>query len=120
MTPLLNERQSLRSFLDKSGKGKEERGKRKQETGTRKQETGNRKKETGKRKAESGKRKEESGKRREERGKRKLKKVLSVTKHGFVFRAQSKPNASLEIYKAFQDRLTFLNLHMIVWIGWDF
>ena len=113
MTPLLNERQSLRSFLDKSGKGKEERGKRKQETGTRKQETGNRKE-------ESGKRKEKSGKRREERGKRKLKKVLSVTKHGFVFRAQRKPNASLEIYKAFQDRLTFLNLHMIIWIGWDF
>ena len=120
MTPLLNERQSLRSFLDKSGKGKEERGKRKQETGTRKQETGNRKQKKGNRKEESGKRKEESGKRREERGKRKLKKVLSVTKHGFVFRAQRKPNASLEIYKAFQDRLTFLNLHIIVWIGWDF
>ena len=48
-----------------------------------------------------------------------LKKVLSVTKHGFVFWAQRKPNARLEIYKAFQDRLTFLNRHMIVWIGWD-
>ena len=54
-----------------------------------------------------------------ERGKRKLKKVLSVTKHGFVFWAQRKPNAKLEIYKVFQDRLTFLNRHMIVWIGWD-
>ena len=48
-----------------------------------------------------------------------LKKVLSVTKHGFVFWAQRKPNARLEIYKAFQDRLTFLNRHTIVWIGWD-
>ena len=38
-----------------------------------------------------------------------LKKVLSVTNHGsdgVVFRAQRKPNAILEIYKAFQDRLT--------------
>ena len=43
-----------------------------------------------------------------------LKKVLSVTKHGFVFWAQRKPNTRLEIYKAFQDRLTFLNRHMIV------
>ena len=42
------------------------------------------------------------------------KKVLSVTKHGFVFWAQRKPNTRLEIYKAFQDRLTCLNLHMIV------
>ena len=47
-----------------------------------------------------------------------LKKVLSVTKHGFVFWAQRKPNARLEIYKAFQDRLTFLNRHMIVWFSW--
>ena len=53
--------ESLRSFLDKSGKGKEERGKRKEE---------------------GGRRKEESGKRKEERGKRKHK---SVKKHGFVF-----------------------------------
>ena len=53
--------ESLRSFLDKSGKGKEERGKRKEER---------------------GRRKEESGKRKEERGKRKHK---SVKKHGFVF-----------------------------------
>ena len=52
--------------------------------------------------------------RKEERGKRKLKKVPSVTKHGFVFRAQRKPNAKLEIYKAFQDRLTCLNRHMLV------
>ena len=42
---------------------------------------------TGSRKEERGKRKDEGGKRKEERGKRKrkLKKVLSVTKHGFVF-----------------------------------
>ena len=37
-----------------------------------------------------------------------LKKVLSVTKHGFIFWAQCKPNTKLEIYEAFQDRLTFL------------
>ena len=43
-----------------------------------------------------------------------LKKVLSVTKHGFVFWAQRKPNTRLEIYKTFQDRLTCLNRHMIV------
>ena len=43
-----------------------------------------------------------------------LKKVLSVTKQGFVFWAQGKPNTRLEIYKVFQDRLTCLNLHMIV------
>ena len=67
---------SLPSFLDNSGKGKEERGKRKAES-----------------------------------GKRKLKKVLSVTKHAKL--------ETVEIYKAFQDRLTFLNRHMIVWIGWD-
>ena len=30
---------------------------------------------------------------------------------------QRKPNARLEIYKAFQDRLTFLIDDMIVWIG---
>ena len=63
----------------------------------------------------SVKRKEERGKRKrrkEERGKRK--KVLSITKHGFVFSAQRKPKAKLEIYEAFQDRLTFLNRHMIV------
>ena len=34
-----------------------------------------------------------------------------VTKHGFVFWAQRKPNAKLEIYKAFQNRLTFVNQH---------
>ena len=44
----------------------------------------------------------------------KLKKVLSVTKHSFVFWAQRKLNTRLEIYKAFQDRLTCLNRHMIV------
>ena len=65
----LNDRQftllaeSLRSFLDKSGKRKEERGKGKKER---------------------GKRKGEKGKRKEERGKRKLRKVVSDTKHGFV------------------------------------
>ena len=35
--------ESLRSFLDKSGKGKEERGKRKEESGKRKAERGKRK-----------------------------------------------------------------------------
>ena len=49
-----------------------------------------------------------------------LKKVPSVTKHGVVFWAQRKPNAILEIYKAFQDRLTFLTGHMIVWLSWIF
>ena len=37
-----------------------------------------------------------------------LKKILSVTKHGFALWAQRKPNAIPEIYKAFEDRLTFL------------
>ena len=37
--------ESLRSFLDKSGKGKEERGKRKEESGKRKEESGKRKEE---------------------------------------------------------------------------
>ena len=58
--------------------GKRDRGKRKEEKGKRKEERG-------KRKAKSGKRKAERGKRKEERGKRKLRKVFSVTKHGFVF-----------------------------------
>ena len=43
-----------------------------------------------------------------------LKKVLSVTKHCFVFWGQRQANATIEIYKAFQERLTFLNRHMIV------
>ena len=47
-----------------------------------------------------------------------LKKILSGTKHGFVFSAQHEPNVILEIYKAFQDRLTFLNRHIIVWFSW--
>ena len=47
-----------------------------------------------------------------------LTKVLSVTKHGFAFWAQRKPNAVLEIYKAFRDRLTFLNRQVIVWCSW--
>ena len=38
----------------------------------------------------------------------------------FVFWANRKPNAILEIYKAFQDRLTSLNRHTIVWFGWTF
>ena len=42
-------------------------------------------------------------------------KIVSVRKHGFVFRALSvEPNAKLETYKVFQNRLTFLNQHMIV------
>ena len=53
-----------------------------------------------------------------------LKKVLSVSNHGFVFWAQYEPNAildwSINRYKAFQDRLTFLNRHMIVWFSWIF
>ena len=49
-----------------------------------------------------------------------LKKVLSVTNHGFIFWTQHEPNTILEIYKAFQDRLTFLNRHMIVWFSWIF
>ena len=48
-----------------------------------------------------------------------LKRVLSVTKHGFVFWAQRKRNTRLEIYEAFQDRLTCLNRHMIVSILWN-
>ena len=43
------------------------------------------------------------------------KKIVSVRKHGFVFRALSvEPNAKLETYKVFQNRLTFLNQRMIV------
>ena len=99
---------------EESGKRKEETGKRKEESGKRKEESGKRKEESGKRKAEIGKRKEERGTRNEERGKSKLKKVLSVAKRGSVFLAQRKPNAKLEIYKAFQDRLTSLNRLMIV------
>ena len=53
-----------------------------------------------------------------------LKKVLSVSNHGFVFWAQYEPNAildwSINRYKVFQDRLTFLNRHMIVWFSWIF
>ena len=36
-----------------------------------------------------------------------LKKVLRATKHGFIFWAQHKANATLEIYKGFQEHLTF-------------
>ena len=31
--------------------------------------------------------------------------------------SERKPNAILEIHDAFQDRLTFPNQHMIVWVG---
>ena len=79
------------------------------------------KRERGKTKDERGKRKEESGKRKAERGKRKEEAGKSSTCHKtwFRFLAQRKPNARLEIYKAFQDGLTFLIRHMIVWIGCD-
>ena len=91
------------------GKRKEEQGKRNEEGGKRKEEGIRRKEKRGTTKEKGGRRKEEQGNRKEEGGKRKLKKILSVTKHGFVFWAQCKPNTKLEIYKAFQDRLTFLN-----------
>ena len=91
------------------GKRKEEQGKRNEEGGKRKEEGIRRKEKKGTTKEKGGRRKEEQGNRKEEGGKRKLKKILSVTKHGFVFWAQCKPNTKLEIYKAFQDRLTFLN-----------
>ena len=44
----------------------------------------------------------------------KLKKFPRVTKHSLVFWAQHKPNATLEIYVAFLDCLTFLIRHVIV------
>ena len=91
------------------GKRKEEQGKRNEEGGKRKEEGIRRKEKRGTTKEKGGRRKEEQGNRKEEGGKRKLKNILSVTKHGFVFWAQCKPNTKLEIYKAFQDRLTFLN-----------
>ena len=91
------------------GKRKEEQGKRNEEGGKRKEEGIRRKEKRGTTKEKGGRRKEEQGNRKEEGGKRKLKNILSVTKHGFVFWAQCKSNTKLEIYKAFQDRLTFLN-----------
>ena len=74
---------------------------------------------------EGGKRKEERGKRKEERGKRKEKEEAEKSSNChklkvIVFWAQRKPNAKLEIYRAFQDRLTFFNRHMIVLISWIF
>ena len=48
-----------------------------------------------------------------------LKKVVSVT--NMVQNPepwQRKPNAMLKIYKAFEDSLTFLNWHMILWFNW--
>ena len=65
----------------------------------------------------------EGGKRKEERGKRKEEAEKSSNCHKLkviVFWAQRKPNAKLEIYRAFQDRLTFFNRHMIVLISWIF
>ena len=47
-----------------------------------------------------------------------LKNVLSVTKHGFVFWAQRKPNAILEIYKHFRIAWLFL-IDMIIWSSWE-
>ena len=49
------------------------------------------------------------------------KKHVSVAKHGFGFWAQCITNAKLEIYEAFQDHLTFLNRHMLLFqISWIF
>ena len=42
-----------------------------------------------------------------------------VSQNMVSFSEPSESNTKLEIYKAFQDRLTFLNRHMIVWLGWD-
>ena len=42
-----------------------------------------------------------------------------VTQNMVSFSEPSESNAKHEIYRAFQDRLTFLNRHMIVWLGWD-
>ena len=53
--------ESLRSFVDNSLKGIEEKGKRKEERVKSKEESGKRKAESGKRKEERGKRKEEGG-----------------------------------------------------------
>ena len=47
-------------------------------------------------------------------GKRKEEAAKSVTKHGFVFWAQRKPNAKLEIYEAFRIAWLFL-----IEIAWD-
>ena len=48
--------------------------------------------------------------------------IWPVTGQFKIFKtyAQRKPNARLEMYKAFQDSLTFLNRHMIVWFSWIF
>ena len=45
-----------------------------------------------------------------------LKKVLSQSQN--MVSLFSEPSV-LKLYKAFQDRLTFLHRHMVVWIGWD-
>ena len=81
---------ALRSFLDKSGKGKKERGKRK---------------------AERGKRKEERGKRKEERGKRKrkLKKVLIVTNWRSSF-SEPSVNQTLNLRSIERFRIAWLFL----------
>ena len=84
------------------------------------EERGKRKEERGKRKEERGRRKEERGKRKEERGRGSWKSSNCHKLKVIVFWAQRKPNAKLEIYRAFQDRLTFFNRHMIVLISWIF
>ena len=76
---------------------------------------GKRKEERGKRKEERGKRKEEGGRRKEERGRESWKKFqVSVNMVSFSEPSvnQTGPNAKLD-YRAFQDRLTFLNRRMI-------
>ena len=55
-------------------------------------------------------------------GSRAEKRSISVTKHGFVFWDLLSP-AQTKHYSwdiAFQDCLTFLNRHMIVWFSWIF
>ena len=69
----------------------------------------------GKKKEERGKRKEEKGKRKAERGKRKE----EAEKSSKFSEPSVNQTLRLEICKAFQDRLTFYNRHMIVWIGRD-
>ncbi|CAH3107824.1 unnamed protein product, partial [Porites lobata] len=70
--------------------------------------------ERGKRKEERGRRKAESGKRKEERGSRKV-------SQNMVSSSEPSVNQTLNLrsINSFQDRLTFLNRHTVVWIGWD-
>ena len=46
-------------------------------------------------------------------------KNFQVSNDGFVFWAQREPNAILEIYKAFQDCLSFLNRYMHLFDLWN-